>query len=506
MIEVELPDGTIAEFPDGTSNDVIKGVLQKQFGGGQGATPQTAAPAAVPSWAENIDAFGRGVANGASFGFADNVGAGARWLGGKVLPWQENVTYDQALQEVKNEDRAVAEANPMADISGNVLGALATASRLPTVAGSMGTSAMTGATGLGARALLAGGEGAGYGALTSLGNDQDVGTGALIGGGLGVAGSLAGDAIQGVVNARTQARAVPTIDDLKSEANTLYKTAEARGVVADAAATQNLSDSVRKIARDNELITPKGRISEAYPRAKEAMTLLDDYAGEVMNPTQMQVVRDTLADARNATEGKERRIASKMLEEFDKFTTPLAPELDEARKVSQRYIKAGQLERMRELGDIRAGQFTNSGTENAMRTEYRQLDRAIAKGQEAGWGPAEREAIANVSRGTPGQTLARNVGKLAPTGPVSFMAGAGVPFMVGNAIGGPGTGAASAAVASSLGYGGKAVANSIQARNIQIAELLARSGGQLPQVNDSGIRDAVVRALIAGGTNQLAGQ
>ncbi|MDQ7262708.1 hypothetical protein NM680_12990 [Paracoccus sp. PS-1] len=33
MIEVELPDGTIAEFPDGTSRDVMKAALQRRFGG-----------------------------------------------------------------------------------------------------------------------------------------------------------------------------------------------------------------------------------------------------------------------------------------------------------------------------------------------------------------------------------------------------------------------------------------------------------------------------------------
>ena len=32
MIEVEGPDGTIAEFPDGTSHDVIKSAMQKRFG------------------------------------------------------------------------------------------------------------------------------------------------------------------------------------------------------------------------------------------------------------------------------------------------------------------------------------------------------------------------------------------------------------------------------------------------------------------------------------------
>ena len=31
MIEVELPDGSVAEFPEGTSNDVIKSALAKRF-------------------------------------------------------------------------------------------------------------------------------------------------------------------------------------------------------------------------------------------------------------------------------------------------------------------------------------------------------------------------------------------------------------------------------------------------------------------------------------------
>lgn len=45
MIEVEGPDGSIIEFPDGTPDDVIKGVMQRQFGAPQ--QPQ-AAPAQPP--------------------------------------------------------------------------------------------------------------------------------------------------------------------------------------------------------------------------------------------------------------------------------------------------------------------------------------------------------------------------------------------------------------------------------------------------------------------------
>lgn len=39
MIEVELPDGTVAEFPDGTSHEVIKSTLSKQVG--KAAAPKT---------------------------------------------------------------------------------------------------------------------------------------------------------------------------------------------------------------------------------------------------------------------------------------------------------------------------------------------------------------------------------------------------------------------------------------------------------------------------------
>lgn len=48
MIEIQLPDGTIAEFPDGTSQEVIKGAMQKRFG-----APQSSKPLGRTIW-ENI--------------------------------------------------------------------------------------------------------------------------------------------------------------------------------------------------------------------------------------------------------------------------------------------------------------------------------------------------------------------------------------------------------------------------------------------------------------------
>lgn len=352
--------------------------------------------------------------------------------------------------------------------------------------------------------ILATGLGGGVGGATAQQIAPD-NIGAEIAGEL-IGGLGTGAAISGLANrsARQAAeKAVPSIDDLKAQASDLYAQAEARGVVADPAMTTSLADDITKIARDNELITPTGRIAEAYPKAREALQLMRDYAGYDMNPTQMQVIRETLADAAFGTDGKEGRIAKKMLSAFDDFVSPLAPELAEARKVSSRYLKAGTLERARELAGARAGQFTGSGFENALRTEYRNLDRRIIKGQEQGWSPEQIQAIQNVSRGTPVQNTARNIGKLAPTGVVSAGLGSGVPFMIGNAVGGPGLGAASAAATMGAGFAGREAATRMGLRNAEIAELLARSGGALPNSSNPAITEAVIQALIG---SQLAAQ
>lgn len=160
---------------------------------------------ALRSAADSVDAFGRGIANSASFGFADEIGAGARWLGGKVLPWQPNVTYDEALAEVRGSDKATADAHPVADIAGNVTGAVGLGSGL-VKAGLSPTAAVANRGGRllsmsGASAL----EGAALGAAQGFGQGEGLGdrlakakTGLQWGIGLGAATPLA---ISGVTNA-----------------------------------------------------------------------------------------------------------------------------------------------------------------------------------------------------------------------------------------------------------------------------------------------------------------
>jgi len=199
-----------------------------------------------------------------------------------------------------------------------------------------------------------------------------------------------------------------------------------------------------------------------------------------MKPSQIQTVRKIIADGMNSQDASERRVAGLLLDQFDDWSMPLAPELADARSVASRYLNAQKLEQARELAGARAGQFTGSGFENALRTEYRALDRNTIKGKDR-YTQDVVDAIQNVSRGTPGSNVARALGRFAPTGPVSAGLGIGAPAAVGGMVGGPMGAAIAGTTAAAVGTGGRVAATRMGIRNADFAELLARNGGPIEQ-------------------------
>lgn len=135
MIEVELPDGTIAEFPDGTPNDVIKQALQRRFA--QAVDPATNQPAGVPEYSppgvegynpqtgevtrdprSRLASAAHGAADSASFGFVDELASyPASWLSG--------VPRDQVLDEMRGLQQQAQQDNPWSYMGGQAAGALA---------------------------------------------------------------------------------------------------------------------------------------------------------------------------------------------------------------------------------------------------------------------------------------------------------------------------------------------------------------------------------------------
>jgi len=274
---------------------------------------------------------------------------------------------------------------------------------------------------------------------------------------------------------------VPTVDELKAQAGSLYDEAEKTGVTANRTQTFKLHQKMRNIASSEGLISPTGRVSNAYPKASEALRMTEDYSKGTMTVPQMKAVRKTLSDAANSADGSEGRIASKMLEEFDDFSSRLAPPLEKAKGIYHSAMKGKKLEQVKELAGSRAGQFSGSGYENALRTEYRGLERNMIKGNERGWTDAEKAAVSKVAQGTTGANIARGVGKLAPTGAVSYGVTAGVPFAIGNTIGGPMLGGAAALGTGLTGFAGRGIATKMGLNAAEQAELLVRNQGLLPK-------------------------
>lgn len=189
MIEIELPDGSIAEFPDGTSDDVIKGVIQKRF------KPEVPGPR--DNFMGSVDAFGRGVADTLSFGLADEIAAGGDALfnpifgtgqdGGSLSDrYNSNLT---AQRETDAEDsRKRTAARLMGQITGGVTGGVGLAkSGLSATANAIERGANLGrvaATSAGEGAILGGLQGFGSGKGVD-GRLQSAAIGGALGGGLG---------------------------------------------------------------------------------------------------------------------------------------------------------------------------------------------------------------------------------------------------------------------------------------------------------------------------------
>lgn len=385
-------------------------------------------------------------------------------------------------------------ANQMARRTGQSLGAAA----VP-IGGMANTARQAAATGLTA---LTGGLAGATAQQVAPGNlPVEVAAEILASGGTGL-GLMAGRrrANQAAIEAT-----VPTTEQLRQQANDLYSQAEQRGVTASPAQTANLRDNLAKILLDEGQMGPAGPITNADTSTSKAINLIDQYAGLPMSPAQMNTTRKVLSEGRSSMDASDRRLASILLDEFDQFTAPLAPEFADARSVASRYLTAEDLEQARELAELRSNQFTNSGIENALRTEYRALDRDNIKGRSHFPDPV-LDAITKVSRGTPLSNLARNVGKAAPTGAVPTLASAGLPFMIGNALGGPALGGIASAATMGAGTLGRNAATNMSIRNAELAELIARNGGALEQAPLVNSQDELMAALLLASQSANASQ
>lgn len=448
--------------------------------------------------------FTHGLMQGMTFGFNDEIQGTLMSPiemaidASQGKPFDPGRSWNQAVEKNRAADAAAAEAAPIANTIGNIAGGVGTGMGL---AGG-GVTLMKGAAPtIGSMAGRGALEGAAYGGLHGLGTgtDDKVGDalkGAAVGGAMG--GVLGG--IGGAVAGNSARKAAGTVDSLKSEATALYDAARKSGVVLPQAQSTQMAASMRNIAAGEGIITPTGRINESYTKLAALVRSFDDYGTGPLSVEQMQSVRKLIGNALKSPDGDERRIAMAMMEKFHSFLDPISPQIAQANQIYHRAMNAEALETLIDVARQKSGQYGRS-MDATLREQFGALERQIIKGEVRGFSEAEKAAISKVAQGGSLESILTLIGKAAPSGVVSAGASFGVPFAVGNAVGGPAFGTAAGIGTMAAGTAARQGASAMTQGSANNAVMQALIGAGVKPMANQAI-SPVVQALIAAGGNQ----
>lgn len=496
MIEVEA-GGTIYEFPDGMSDDEIKAVLDKEFA----QKPDLgfpASPRGASEWSgvspdrvkelpffRGADDLARSVASGVTFNFADEIAGGMNTLTG--LGPSDTLSGNIAAERTRD-----ASIDPGTRLLGEAVGAIGTGTGLARGGLSLLKNAKPTITSLMSRGA---GEGAIYGGLFGAGHGEGVAgkaTGAMTGAGLGALTGGVTAPVAGAVARRLSKPTAPTIDTLRKEAKTAYSAAEDAGVLVSQpsfkVAVGEISDAATKAGIDKTI----------HPSATAALKRLEEVAGP-QTIEKLDILRRVIKGAASSNSADERRIAGIMIDKLDDYMVSLKPKdvsagnameavshLNKARNLWSRFRKGETIQEAITRAENRAAQFSGSGMENALRTEFR----AIAQNPKRlrVFSKEEQDAIIKVARGGPLANAMRMLGKFAPRGVVSTALDVGL----GYSLGGP----AGVAAVAGLGETGRQTATALTKESARLALERALTGKG--PVTLSPEQAALLRSIIVG--------
>ena len=306
-------------------------------------------------------------------------------------------------------------------------------------------------------------------------------------------GAAAGIATGTASNARLppRLRNVPTRDQVRNEATRLYNEAENAGVLVDSQYLQGRLGVIRaRLERD-------GFVPELQPRVDAALRTVERRAATGQNrslqdlETDRRILRNAIDDLDPASERAQMRIGNRAIDNFDDYVNRLGqgrglvagdadvavPALQQARQMYRRSATADEVERIMEKARNQASGFSQSGMDNAVRTQFKIIADNPRRMRQ--FSRVEQAAILRIVRGEPLQNVLRYLGKFSPRGVVS----AGISAALGGVMAGP------AGVAAMFGAGEAAREASARLRVRRANDLqdMVLSGRQ-PQNTVLGVR------------------
>jgi len=180
----------------------------------------------------------------------------------------------------------------------------------------------------------------------------------------------------------------------------------------------------------------EGYTPKAYPKIAGAIEELTS-STQPKDWTELQALRKIIRGAQKSTDPEEKRLGSILLDRFDNYlmkvdqtkvesgdTKVMSKTWGEARDAYSKMKKSEIFTDMLEEAQLDATKYTQSGAENSMAAQLRQL--AKNEKRMAMFSSDERDAIRKAAKGDSTQNLLRFFGKFAPTGVFTMGGTAGI--------------------------------------------------------------------------------
>jgi hypothetical protein len=471
----------------------------------------------LPAWQKPIVAGSdilQTFANGATMGFGDKAVAGARSL---ALGTEYGNELAEARRQTTGARNRAGGAGLASEISGAIAAPVALAGKGLTLAGRGGTAAMTGGKGLAARSALMGAEGAGYGAATAAGNDQDIGKGAAYGLAGGIGGNVLGEGIaKGVGKVAGMFNRKPSppmgMDKLAANKEAAYKLSEKAGVIIKPEGMKHLADKVEAY------LANFGYDPDLHPGAKVALKKITEKLGQNVTLKGLDTIRKTAGNAYVQGNKSNNAAVSKIIQHIDELIESNDPNLmagldtavgTKALKIAREYAKRSfKMEKANNL-ILKGNQMADR---NITDTRVKSVKSQLAKINDpfSSWGrgftAAEKEAAAKASKYTPAQRALHGASVLNPFGGGKLSAAGHLAAGAANLATGNLPGLALQAAGGVAGAGFQKAGEALANKSVQeFVDLVARGGVPAPVVQNAlqrlahAKREAVSRALMATG-------
>jgi hypothetical protein len=478
------------------------------------------------------------IAQGGSVGLLDKAAAAAR------APFTDK-TYDEELRENRRQTEEARARQGWAGTAAEVAGAIGSGSLLtkgaikgltkvapavattrvgaafaPVVAGAPKAPLATRVANTGIRTALGVGEGSAYGATNAFGADEDIGTGAalggLFGGVAGPAAKLITGGVSKVAGAFNKKWATPTLEKLNAVKNLAYDAAEQAGVSIKPEGLKHLADTMMADIDDF------GFDPEVHKGAKILVDKIWREQGKTLTLKELDAIRKRAGNVGYIPGDKPNNaVVAKIVKHIDDLLENADPAhmagIDteagvKALKIGRDFARRGfKLDTAQKLLKRAEGQSESNITDTTVRSAKKQLSKINDPFMQWGRGftEAEKAAAAKAAKYTFPQRAMHNLSAMNPFAGGKLNAMAGLAALGPNAffLGLPGL-----ALQAGAGVGGYAAGKygeHLAKKSVnEFLDIVARGGVPAPQVENAvqkmakSKQDAVRRALMLGMNNQ----